>query len=1317
MSHSPVPYLLRRQAWRAILTLFCSLYSITAFTQVAEQPVASIVGGRFNAPIAVTLASPTAGATIYYTLDGSDPTTNSSVYNAPIAINASTPLRAKTVVSGLTASKTMTHTYLFNVSHTFPIVALSFKNSDFFHPDTGLYIQYTRPIEVKINLELFEPNQSTAAFSLPLATEIQGATSAALPQKSLEIKAKNAVGTPVIPYALFPDLPYTAYKRFVLHNSGQDWGVTQFRDALVSGLFRETQDLNGFLRKPETYMQGFRPAVVYFNGQYWGIHNIRERMTAPYIEQHFNWTSTQYDLIENDITLFEIKNGDSIAWTQFRNEIMGSIANPTPDQYASDAAFAALSNKMDMQNFIDYTIINLYMDNQDWATNNMRRFKQRNATGKWRWLCFDFDFTMGLFTPQGWNTGDASQNSLFKLRNPPFAGYTEPVLFEKCLRNPTFRRRFINRMADMMNSAFLPNRILSRVNEFEALYRPEIAKHAQRWGTPFFPDTWNPNLQRMRDFANARPNFVYNHFQQGLPNDITGSNNLNLNVSPADGGSLQLNTLTLAGNRLPFNGRYFTGVPIPLKAIPAAGYEFAGWADTSYGTSDSLNIVLYGPLTMTANFRRIVNACVPDVIRLNTTTCNPALVGTTTVVWSNTRGCDSTIITTQTLQVLARPTITRTGNTLTAPTAASYQWFNNNGSIAGATNNTLTATTTGQYQVEISNAAGCRAKSDSLLVTIVPIWNCPTLQKNFGDACDDGNSLTTNDLIQSDCSCRGTVADAGVSLQCPNNISLTALAGAIGATATWNTPPVATNCAAPCNGTPITGFTYMNRVGNREYYLSNAIADWNGARAACQAVGGNLAVITTLEQNAAIQAGIGTNNIAFIGLSAPVSADNYRWVDGSGLTFTKWSTGEPIVNQAVRRDYVTLFGWSGAWGTNHSSVLKQFVLEKVCNNGVVLTQTAGLPSGIVFPIGQTDVSYQAKDACATEKTCSFQVNVGGSNTVCPVPINVSFLKTAKLASTYYEAVSANNLIDGNLTSVARTLRETSTWAEIDLGGVYNLTDLKIYNRPNCCSEVLSNYYLLVSETPFISTNLLTVLAQPGVWSQLQANNVESPTTLTANRRGRYVRIQRAAYGQINLAEIQVFGCSASVNPGFAGNQRDILEFEPYAQDAHAVLMWLNNTHPENEAYIMERSADGLFYKQLFKMPSADTSRTILVFTERDKTPLEGDNYYRLTLLRRDGSVVASPVRRLTFAIEGEFGIAPNPTSGDLYINMKKFKQKSVDLLVYNPLGEIIYSEKINNVEAPLKYLDFKSMTAQNGVYMLSIVHNGRSFVRRFVLMK
>ncbi|MEN9611034.1 MAG: hypothetical protein RLZZ628_1848 [Bacteroidota bacterium] len=1310
---------LKRQVWSVVLTL----YGITAFAQVAAPPVASVAGGRFNAPITVNLSTPTAGATIYYTLDGSEPTNASSVYSAPINISANTPLRAKTVAAGLTASKITTHTYLFGVNHTFPIVALSFKNSDFFNKDTGMYIQYLKPIDVRTNVELFEPNNNTAAFSMLISASIQGSTSASLPQKSLDIKPKAALGGATIPYPVFPDLPYTSYKRFVLHSSGQDWGVTQFRDALVSGLFRDVQDLNGFMRKPETYMQGFRPAVVYFNGQYWGIHNIRERMTTPYIEQHLGWTSTQYDLVENDLTIFETKNGDSLAWFRFRNEVLGDIGNPTPNQYASDADFAALSTKMDMANFIDYTIINLYMDNEDWLTNNMRRFKLRNGTDKWKWLCFDFDFTMGLFTPQGWNTGDASQNTLARIRNlgkvePYKIGVTEPVLFEKCWQNPGFRRRFINRMADMMNSAFTPTRIIGRVDQFETLYKPEMEKHATRWGAPYFPDVWNVNLQHMREFSNARPDMVYNHFLQDdiLRNEITGVNNLTLDVSPANAGSLQLNTLTLAGNRMPFVGKYFTRVRIPLKAIPAPGYEFVGWSDPVYGTTDSVNIVLFGPLGLTAHFR-LKNACVPDVIRLNSTTCNPALVGTTSVVLRNSRGCDSTIITTRTLQTLPKPIIARSGNTLTAPLSSNYQWFLNNVSIAGATNNAFTATTSGQYQVEIGNAEGCRVKSDSISVTLATVWNCPALQKNFGDACDDGNALTTNDIVQSDCTCRGTVATGGLTLQCPANINLAANAGAIGAVATWNTPTVATNCLSACNGAPIAGFKFLSRVGNREYYLSTNNSDWAGAKAACQAAGGNLAVITTLEQNAAIQAGIGAGNAVYIGLSASVVEGNFRWVDGSPVTFNRWDNGEPVMNQSVRRDYVMLFSWNGMWGTGNSQVLKQFVLERVCNNGVLLSETVGLPSGSLFPIGQTTVTYQAQDACATQKTCSFQVNVTGSNASCALPINVALLKTATFSSTYYAAVGAQYILDGDLTTVARTTREVSAWLDIDLGGVYNTTDIRIYNRPNGVTDVLNNYYVLMSEVPFKSPILSEVLVQTGVWSQLQTGNVSSPTVVSANRRGRYVRIQRVAFGQINLSEVQVFGCPTVVNPLFISNRRDVLEFEPYPKEGEAVLTLVNNTHPENQEYIMERSSDGVLYTPLFTVPSVDTTRTLLVFTERDKTPLEGDNFYRLTVRRRDGSVVASPVRRLNFSFESEFGLSPNPTVGDLHINMKLFNGKPVDIFVYNTIGEAIYTEKIDKVNAPTKLLNLEDLQLQNGIYMLTIISNGKAFTKRFVSMK
>jgi hypothetical protein len=315
-------------------------------------------------------------------------------------------------------------------------------------------------------------------------------------------------------------------------------------------------------------------------------------------------------------------------------------------------------------------------------------------------------------------------------------------------------------------------------------------------------------------------------------------------------------------------------------------------------------------------------------------------------------------------------------------------------------------------------------------------------------------------------------------------------------------------------------------------------------------------------------------------------------------------------------------------------------------------------------------------------------------------------------------VGAFNLLDGDVSDIARTTREASAWLEIDLGAVYNTTEIKIFNRPNCCSEVLSNYHVLISEVPFVSPVLATVLAQPGVWSQLQTTNVGSPTTVTTNRRGRYVRIQRAVFGQINLAEVQVFGCAATVNPIFASTRRDILEFEPYADRGEAVLMWLNNTHNENEEYLIERSPNGVLFERLLRIPSRqDSTNTLFVFTERDRLPFEGDNYYRLTVRRRDGSVVTSPVKRLKFSFDGEFGVAPNPTSGLLNINMKLFHNKPVELFVYNTLGEAVYTEKIDNVQSFLKSLNLESVQLQNGVYMLTIMNNGRAFTRRFVLMK
>jgi CotH kinase protein/Chitobiase/beta-hexosaminidase C-terminal domain/Lectin C-type domain/HYR domain/Secretion system C-terminal sorting domain/F5/8 type C domain len=1249
----------------ALVTLLLS--QLTASAQVTQPPIASIKGGRFTTPLSISLTCETPNAVIRFTLDGSEPADTSSIYIAPIQLNSSTPLRAKAFgVTPLTPSQTITHTYLFNVNHTFPIIALSFRNSDFFNADTGMYVQYLQKREVIANVEMFEPNLDTAVFSKVVGTEITGSTSASLPQKSLEIKAKPTLGTPTIPYKLFPNLPYNDYKRFVLRNSGNEWGITMFRDAMVSGLFREINDISDVLQKPATFLQGYRPAVVYFNGQYWGIHNIRERMKNTYIDQHLNLSSavglTNYDLSENDGSLFANITGDSIAWYQFLGEMRRSSR-----RFDTDSAFAWMEQQIDIDNFTDYVLLEVFADNTDWPANNIRRFKERQAGAKWQWITYDLDFTFGLLTSSGFNTNDATQNSLQRALNPPFPGVSTAEILQKCFQNAKFRQKFANRMADFLNTAFTPARVQGRIEGFKNLYAPEIDKHRVRWGTPF-PQQWLDNIQKITDFAGNRAGFTYSHFRL-LMSELTDTSLVTLNVSPANAGTLKFNTLTLNQNRLPFVGKYFSGIPIPVKAVAAAGYQFVGWSNANLGISDSIQATFAGGVqSLTALFRPISNCTTIDTTRLTGTTCifdksgvfitrlvnrlgcdsivistislNPTdttrLTATTCVAADagifttrlvNRFGCDSLIIMTRTLQALAKPIVTKVNNVLTAPVSTSYQWFFNNAPLIGSVGQNQVAANTGYYQVQITNIDGCTAKSDSVLVTIT-VFNCPTIGKNFGDPCDDGNAATTNDRVQTDCSCKGTLP---ISITCPPNLTLTVASTANGGVVNWTRPATTSTCNIVCTTPTIIGFRYMGRLGKKLYYYSTVASTWANAKTACATAGGKLAIITDANQNNALNSWIGTNSTAWIGLSAPISGGNYQWIDGTPLSYTNWASGEPLAGQIARRDFVSLNGFSTRWETNSSTRLRNFLMEKVCSDTAAMTQTTGLVAGSTFPIGTTVVTYKATDACGNQATCSFNVNVVRA-AFCTTPINVAIGKTVRQSSNFTTVYTASRAIDGNTAGTpSRTGLNTNAWWEIDLGANHNITDIKLWNKTDINLATPSDYYVFVSPNPFFSTSLTTTLTQSGVNAFYQAAAMARPTTIPITKIGRYVRIQLRQRNFLNMSEVQIFGC---VTPTISN------------------------------------------------IPTASLSKQQKDFLETDV----------------------------------EFSVFPNPTSGDLNLNLQSFEHAATELYIHNFTGTTILHQSLKDTPTELS-LQLGSMNLPNGIYTATIVFEGQAYSKRFVLMQ
>ena len=149
---------------------------------------------------------------------------------------------------------------------------------------------------------------------------------------------------------------------------------------------------------------------------------------------------------------------------------------------------------------------------------------------------------------------------------------------------------------------------------------------------------------------------------------------------------------------------------------------------------------------------------------------------------------------------------------------------------------------------------------------------------------------------------------------------------------------------------------------------------------------------------------------------------------------------------------------------------------------------------------------------------------------CSNPTNLAFGKVATQHSTQLnaEASRANDgNTDGNFwnaNSTTLTNWVSNSWWEVDLGTVGDIESINIWNRSDCCSSFLSDYYVLVSDVPFTSTNLNSTINQAGVSNYYEAGAASFPTTLPINRTGRYVRVQLAGFTFLAIAEVEVMGC-------------------------------------------------------------------------------------------------------------------------------------------------------------------------------------------------
>lgn len=588
----------------------------------------SVPGGFYTNAFALTLTNESAGAVIHYTVDGSEPTVASAIYNGPLNIKsrAGTPnsistiptgggwqppagevfkawvTRARAFKEGALPSEISTHTYLVypKQKYTLPVISIATEKAGFFDPQIGIYVPGNAPggnyfqrgpaWERAAHIEFFE-RDGALAFSQDVGVKIHGNTSRQFPQKALGIDARYGASRSPIKYRLFPGRSQKEYENFVLRQSGHDYFYTFIRDAmmhkLVEPLGVETQDV--------------RPAIVFLNGEYWGIHNIRETEDKYFLAEHGGVDPNNIDFLEGYVAANE---GDANFYTAML-DFLSKNDLTFPNNYARAQRF------MDTDNYAIYKVAEIF--EYRWDIGNHRLWRPRTPEGRFRWMQFDDDVGWGGFwaVQPAWSFNmlayDTEPNGPWTQYegNPGGNDHNNPTttfLLRKLLESPTFKRDFLNRFADMLNTVFHPSNTTNLINQMTSVIAPEMAEHINRWRAPASLAVWQANVQYLRDYANKRPAFARQHLIQKF--GLGGSVNLTLSVSRTNAGVIKLNSLTLASpTNTPWSGSYFKNNAISLTALPAPGYKFIGWPELPGTETNSVTLLLNGDFSLSATFR------------------------------------------------------------------------------------------------------------------------------------------------------------------------------------------------------------------------------------------------------------------------------------------------------------------------------------------------------------------------------------------------------------------------------------------------------------------------------------------------------------------------------------------------------------------------------------------------------------------------------------------------------------------------------------------------------------------------------------------
>jgi hypothetical protein len=527
----------------------------------ANSPNINLSSGSYETGTAITMTTVLPSETIYYSYNGMDPD-EEELYDSPISLVQTRSIRAIAQADSMINSPSVYRTYFINEHHELPIVNIGVDSLDLFDNETGIYMMgpdavatpphlganFWEDKEVHVYYEYFNTD-----FELEDAMNCHieifgGIGSRWRPMKSIQLRGKRTYDQTYFSNHYFEEKEMDKFRRLVLRNGGNDFCNSCMKDAALHNYFIES----GL----DVDLLAYNPVVVYINGHYWGIQNMREKADRYYVESNYDLDPDEVNLL-GQATLDEI-NGDA-------TEFIALNAYANSNDLALENHYSWVEERLDISSFVDYFLIELYVNNRDWPNFNLKVW---NAVGheKWRYMLYDLD--VGLKYN---GTGLIEQQSLAFILNHAVASNPHVQILNALLDNEEFRRYFINRYCDLLNTTFDAQAVYGSILKQKENIESEMGMHYPKWCGSI--ENWHERFIGQKGFIDGRELIIQDELAQVF--DLPQAVDLTIDVFPAGAATVQLNSLAL--NEFPFEGSYFNTNVIDLTAEIKLGELFKYW--------------------------------------------------------------------------------------------------------------------------------------------------------------------------------------------------------------------------------------------------------------------------------------------------------------------------------------------------------------------------------------------------------------------------------------------------------------------------------------------------------------------------------------------------------------------------------------------------------------------------------------------------------------------------------------------------------------------------------------------------------------------